>query len=90
LRIHLGCGSRRISFRLFPKALACDFHSFSYALIEAAVAANSFVREHQQPSFLEYGEYPFFTAYEIKKTLRVKSAVSENAGPVAVGPKENV
>jgi hypothetical protein len=36
-----------------------------------------FVREHQQPSFLEYGEYPFFTADEIKKALRVKSAVSE-------------
>jgi len=36
-----------------------------------------FVREHQQPSFLEYGEYPFFTADEIKKALRIKSAVSE-------------
>src|SRR5688572_4476656 len=36
-----------------------------------------FVREHQHPSFLEYGEYPFFTADEIKKALRVKSAVSE-------------
>jgi len=36
-----------------------------------------FVREHQQPSFLEYGEYPYFTADEIKKALRVKSALSE-------------
>src|SRR5688572_4388962 len=36
-----------------------------------------FVREHQCPSFLEYGEYPFFTADEIKKALKVKSAVSE-------------
>jgi hypothetical protein len=36
-----------------------------------------FVREHQQPSFLEYGEYPFFTADEIKKALRMRSALSE-------------
>jgi len=36
-----------------------------------------FVREHQCPSFLEYGEYPFFTADEIKKALKVKSALSE-------------
>jgi hypothetical protein len=36
-----------------------------------------FVREHQQPSFLEYGEYPFFSADEIKKALRIKSALSE-------------
>lgn len=36
-----------------------------------------FVREHQCPSFLEYGEYPFFSADEIKKALRIKSALSE-------------
>jgi len=36
-----------------------------------------FVREHQQPSFLEYGEYPYFTADEIKKALQLKSAFSE-------------
>ncbi len=36
-----------------------------------------FVREHQVPSFLEYGEYPFFSADEIKKALRIKSALSE-------------
>jgi hypothetical protein len=35
-----------------------------------------FVREHQVPSFLEYGEYPYVTADEIKKALRVKSALS--------------
>jgi hypothetical protein len=33
-----------------------------------------FVREHQQPSFLEYGEYPYVTADEIKKALRLKRA----------------
>ncbi len=33
-----------------------------------------FVREHQCPSFLEYGEYPFFSADEIKKALAVKNA----------------
>jgi hypothetical protein len=36
-----------------------------------------FVREHHCPSFLEYGEYPFVTAAEIKNALRVKAALSE-------------
>ena len=33
-----------------------------------------FVRQHQYPSFLEYGEYPFFSADEVKKALAVKNA----------------
>src|SRR5580765_1735494 len=33
-----------------------------------------FVRQHQCPSFLEYGEYPYATADEIKKALRLKKA----------------
>lgn len=41
-----------------------------------APAFVKFVREHQCPSFLEYGEYPYVTADEIKKALRVKSALS--------------
>ena len=36
-----------------------------------------FVREHQCPSFLEYGEYPFVTADEIKKALTLKAAFSQ-------------
>ena len=36
-----------------------------------------FVRDHHVPSFLEYGEYPFVSADEIKKALRVKAALSE-------------
>ena len=36
-----------------------------------------FVREHQCPSFLEYGEYPYVTADEIKKALKLKKAFSE-------------
>ncbi|MEV5012155.1 hypothetical protein AB0K74_34200 [Streptomyces sp. NPDC056159] len=36
-----------------------------------------FVREHHCPSFIEYGEYPYVTADEIKKALRIKSALSE-------------
>lgn len=35
-----------------------------------------FVREHQHQSFLEYGEYPFVTADEIKKALNVKTGLS--------------
>src|SRR3954466_15855126 len=41
-----------------------------------APAFVKFVREHQRPSFLEYGEYPYATADEIKKALKVKSAMS--------------
>jgi hypothetical protein len=36
-----------------------------------------FVREHQVPSFLEYGEYPYVSADEIKKALKLKQAFSE-------------
>ncbi len=36
-----------------------------------------FVREHQCPSFLEYGEYPFVSAGEIKKALKLKAAFSK-------------
>ena len=39
-----------------------------------APAFVKFVREHHQPSFLEYGEYPFVTVEEIKKALRLKAA----------------
>ncbi|MFL6375377.1 MAG: hypothetical protein ACJ73D_11975 [Pyrinomonadaceae bacterium] len=35
-----------------------------------------FVREHHRPSFLEYGEYPFVSADEIKKALNMKHAFS--------------
>jgi hypothetical protein len=35
-----------------------------------------FVREHQVPSFLEYGEYPYVSADEIKKALRLKAALT--------------
>ena len=42
-----------------------------------APAFIKFVREHQCPSFLEYGEYPYVTAGEIKKALSLKKAFSE-------------
>jgi hypothetical protein len=41
-----------------------------------APAFIEFVREHQRPSFLEYGEYPYVTAGEIKKALAMKEAFS--------------
>jgi hypothetical protein len=41
-----------------------------------APAFVKFVREHQCPSFLEYGEYPFVSADEIKKALKVKASLS--------------
>src|SRR5438045_7440774 len=42
-----------------------------------APAFIKFVREHQCPSFLEYGEYPFVSAEEIKKALTLKAAFSK-------------
>ena len=35
-----------------------------------------FVRDHQCTSFLEYGEYPYVSAVEIKKALKLKDAFS--------------
>jgi hypothetical protein len=37
---------------------------------------SKFFREHQVPSFLEYGEYPYVSADEIKKALKLKAAFS--------------
>ena len=42
-----------------------------------AAAVIKFFREHQCPSFLEYGEYPFVSAGEIKKALNLKAAFSK-------------
>jgi hypothetical protein len=39
-------------------------------------AVIKFFRDHQCPSFLEYGEYPYVTATEIKKALALKQAFS--------------
>jgi len=39
-------------------------------------AVIKFFREHQRPSFLEYGEYPYVSADEVKKSLKVKNALS--------------
>jgi hypothetical protein len=36
-----------------------------------------FVRDHHRPSFMEYGEYPYVSADEIKKALRLKRAFGE-------------
>jgi hypothetical protein len=37
-------------------------------------AVSKFFREHQCPSFLEYGEYPYVSADEVKKALKLKAA----------------
>jgi len=39
-------------------------------------AVIEFFRSHQAPSFLEYGEYPYVTADEIKKALKLKETFS--------------
>jgi hypothetical protein len=40
-------------------------------------AVTRFFREHQCPSFLEYSEYPYVSADEIRKALKLKVAFSE-------------
>ena len=40
-------------------------------------AVINFFREHQCPSFLEYGEYPYVTADEVKKALKLKAAFAD-------------
>jgi hypothetical protein len=47
----------------FPK----DWKTNAPAFVE-------FVRKHQCPSFLEYGEYPYVSAEEIKKALKLKAS----------------
>jgi len=42
-----------------------------------APAFIDFVRTHHRPSFLEYGEYPFVSADEIKKALRLKASFAK-------------
>ena len=39
-------------------------------------AVVKFFREHQCPSFLEYGEYPYVSADEVKKALTLKASFS--------------
>ena len=39
-------------------------------------AVIKFFRDHQCPSFLEYGEYPYVSADEVKKALTLKAAFS--------------
>src|SRR5262245_20414595 len=40
-------------------------------------AVTKLIRDHHRPSFMEYGEYPFVTADEIKKALKVKKALGD-------------
>ena len=47
-------------------------------------AVIQFFRDHQRPSFLEYGEYPYVTADEVKKALRVKGSLSAMLDQYAV------
>jgi hypothetical protein len=39
-------------------------------------AVTKFFRDNQRPSFLEYGEYPYVSAEEVKKALRMKGAMT--------------
>lgn len=40
-------------------------------------AVVQFFRDHQCPSFLEYGEYPYVSSDEVKKALRLKAAFTD-------------
>lgn len=39
-------------------------------------AVTRYFREHQLPSFLEYAEYPYVSADEVKKALRLKASLT--------------
>ena len=65
-RNHGLCGQCLKILRDFPT----DWQSNPGAFVK-------FVRDHQCPSFLEYAEYPFVSATEIKKALKLKAAFSE-------------
>ena len=41
------------------------------------LAVTKFFRDHQRSSFLEYGEYPYVSADEIKKALALKAAFGD-------------
>jgi hypothetical protein len=43
---------------------------------ENVPAVTLYFREHQVPSFLEYGEYPWVSSDEIKKALKLKAALT--------------
>jgi hypothetical protein len=68
LAIFLSTGINTVFTNLegFPE----DWKSNLPAVIE-------FFRAHHFPSFLEYGEYPYVTADEVKKALRLKAAFSD-------------
>ncbi len=68
-----GSGERRSVVVLpSPRIVACLIPIWQ----TNAPAFVKFVREHQCPSFLEYGEYPYVSADEIKKALKLKAAFS--------------
>ena len=43
---------------------------------ENTQAVVKYFRDHQVSSFLEYGEYPYVSADEIKKALRLKASLT--------------
>jgi len=68
----------RVPVRLFSETgittVFTNLEGFLEDWKENPKACVRFVREYQCPSFLEYGEYPYVTADEIKKALRRKAA----------------
>ncbi len=70
-------GRRRLFGATGIKTVFTNLEGFPEDWKENPDAFVKFVREHQCPSFLEYGEYPYVTADEIKKALRLKAAFSD-------------
>ena len=67
-----GCSARPASRPCSP-----NLDGFPEDWKENPKACVKFVQEYQCPSFLEYAEYPYVTADEIKKALRRKAAFSD-------------
>ncbi|MFZ3324404.1 MAG: hypothetical protein WA231_00275 [Methylocella sp.] len=63
-------GRKRGIFVLVADAITNDNGAMNTA------AVMEFFRSHQCPGLLEYGEYPYVSADEIKKALKLKAAFS--------------
>ena len=53
-----------------------DLHAIVVLFARDVAERERCVREHQRPSILEYGEYPYVSADDINKALKLKAAFS--------------
>jgi hypothetical protein len=84
-----GGTSLRVAYReFFPRAIGRPaifvLPSGNMSAMRTATTVTMKAKAHHRPSFLEYGEYPYVSADEIKKALKMKDAFSNMLGPSVV------